>query len=597
MKLASVSLAVCLVLCAAITTRGQDRLESNDARQIVEELVSRRLTTWLPAGTVQAKHQRFRAARVTNTAEVDAAIQREIQGYEADASKLVRTEELQKDYLDAIPFNTRYQMANEYNMTSNETVEYDGSRFSWKVSVTSRSDSVRPGAELAGNPMVERFDLAQNKERTFTWDGQQYTIYSASANHVIADTANRLPREVNGPLTAGLVPWGQGLLSSSNISAAEITATDTVLDGTKQIEVTITPSNGAVMVFVLDPAMDYAVTFCTLTSLNNAVQTRYLSGYRNVAGHWVPSTILIEKHDVFTDRLLASDKWDLTVIEATTPGAERFVPAYRADTVVEYYSPVSTKASIYHYSNATDTDALLATHLGYIATRAAGRQNCATVALQHASTQLGKPVPDSALAGLVGADGLTSLADLARVARGLGLYYRAVRTDLATLSELPACQAILHIPGKNHFVVLDHVDERNAWLVDLSSSTFYYRKDKAFLPMDWQAGTALLLSRRPIDGAFDDLDPRTLTALSGGAGYSCTRLIQEDDYILCVGTTDDCWGTFKFYWKRWGCEYAPSGSCPTEPLARYTKDDCIWDPVIGCTTEGNWQSAYITACD
>jgi len=141
------------------------------------------------------------------------------------------------------------------------------------------------------------------------------------------------------------------------------------------------------------------------------------------------------------------------------------------------------------------------------------------------------------------------------------------------------------------------VDERGAWLVDLSNSTFYYRKDKAFLPMDWSEGTALLLSRTPISGAFDEIDSQTLATLSGGDGWSCTRLLQSEYVVYCTLTEDDCWGTFKWYWERWGCETAPSGSCTSQGLARYTADDCFFDTVLGCKNAGNWYSAYMLACD
>jgi Peptidase C39 family len=597
MKSAYVTIVAIVTLCAATIASGQRTLEKTEALEIIEKLTSQRPTTWLPAGTIEAKHQKFRAARVTDSAQVNAAIQQEVQAYQTSADTIVRAEELQKQYLDAIPFNTRYALANEYNMSSSVTVKYDGDRFYWSISVTSRTDSVQPSADLAGNEMLERFDVTGSKERVFTWDGQQYTIHSVSANHAIADAANRLPRAVNGPLTAGITPWGQGALSSGNLSAAQVTATEVLRDGIDQIEMTIEPADGSAMVFVLDPAKDYAVTSCILTSLNDTVTSRYYSGYRKVAGRWVPSTILLERHDLFTDRLLASDKWDLTTIDGTVPGPEQFSAAYRANTVIEYHSPASTKASIYHYSNAADTEQLLAERLTYAATEGKSRQNCATAAIKHVAARLGKSVADSALAPIVQPNGQTTMDTLAQTAHGLGLYCRAVRTDLATLTDLPDCQTILHIPGKNHFVVLDRVDERDAWIVDLSSSTLYYRKNKASLPMDWSEGTALLISKEPITGPFAEIGHDALAMLSSGAGFSCTYLLQSESVSNCTTTDYDCWGAFKWYYKRWGCEYAPSGSCTNQSLARYAKDECIWDAIRGCIGLSNWEFAYMSACE
>ncbi|UCD52925.1 MAG: hypothetical protein JSW27_09845, partial [Phycisphaerales bacterium] len=114
MKSKYVTTALIVTLCVAAVANGQRTLERTEALEILEKLASQRLTTWLPAGTIEARHQEFRAARVTSSAEIEAAIQSEIQAYQARADRIVKTEELQKLYLDAIPFNTRYRLANEY---------------------------------------------------------------------------------------------------------------------------------------------------------------------------------------------------------------------------------------------------------------------------------------------------------------------------------------------------------------------------------------------------------------------------------------------------------------------------------------------------
>jgi len=599
MKLAYITAALVLTLCTAAATNAQRSLESAEALEILEKLASRQPATWLPAGTIEARHREYRAPETTESAEIDAAIEQEVQEYQVRTDRIERTAEMQKLYLDAIPFNIRYKLANEYTMTSTVTVKYDGDRFYWEIDVSSRTDSVTPASELVGNYMLDRFDVNRHDRRVFVWDGQQYTIHTVSANHAIVDAANQLPHAVNGPLTAGIIPWGQGALSLDNLSTAEISAAEVVRDGITQIEMTIEPAKGSSLTCALDPAKDYAATSYTLIGLNNKVTSQYYSDYQQVAGNWVPTTILIEQHDLFSGRLLASDQWDLTVVDSHVPGAEQFDTAYRADTIIEYYSSVSTKASVYHYSNAADTDQLLAEHLTYTTTKSGPNQNCATVALKYAAAQLGKSIPDDKLAPLVAADGQTTLEDLKQLAQGQGLYCRAVRTDLATLRNLPDCQAILHIPGRNHFVVLDRVDDRDAWIVDLSKPMFYYRKDKSFLPLDWSEGTALLLSTRPVAGSLAEIDNRTLGTLSGGDGWTCTLLLQENSYILCTMLgSDDCGGTFKWYYERWGCEAAPSGYCSTGMMARYAKDGCYWDwsrPT--CATMGNWIIAYMDACD
>ncbi len=599
MRLSRVILLMVVLSSMTSIAIGQTALDRAGTSEILDELVARRPTTWLPAGTIEAKHHEYRAPKVIDAAEVDAAIQDEIQAYQNTTSKIERSEELQKLYLDAIPFNTRYELANEYTMDSKVIVKYDGKKFYWSIAVTSRTDSVKPTADLAGNYMLDRFDLNAAKERVFVWDGQAYTIYSVTSNLAMVDAADRLPRAVNGPLTAGVIPWGQGALSSANLASSEVSAAEVSRDGTTQIELTIESKTGLSMTCVLDPAKDYAVTSCQIISPNNTVASQYYSGYRQVAGNWLPTTILIEKSDLFTNRLLASDKWDLTGISAAVPGAEAFTTSYRADTVVEYQSPVSTKSAVYNYSNAADTDALLAERLSYVAAKPTAKTNCATVALKRAATQLGKSISDSALAAMVDATGQTSLSALLRTARGAGLYARAVRTDVATLKDLPdTCQAILHIPGKSHFVLLDRIDDRDAWIVDLSNPKFYYRQDKNFLPLDWSEGIALLISTRPISDALEEVQGETLRALWGGAGYTCTKLLQSESYTLCSGDGYDCWGSFTWYYQRWGCEAAASGSCIEQSMARYARTKCIFDTLrLICTNDGIWYMPSMSACD
>lgn len=598
MKLRYLAVVITSILCLATVTSAQRTLEKTEALEILENLAERGVTTWLPAGTIEATHQEYRAARITDSAQVDAAIQQAVQGYQTKTDRIERTEELQKLHLDAIPFNVRYGLANESTMDSSVVVKYDGNKFYWEIDVTSRTDSVKLSPELEGNYMADRFDVTTSGERVFVWDGQEYTIHSVSANHAIVDAANRLPRTVNGPLTAGIIPWGQGALSSETLSSADISAVEILRDGTTQIEMMIEQANGLSIACVLDPAKDYAATYYTFNGSGNKAISRYYSGYRQMTGHWVPTSILIEQHDLLTGRLLRSDKWDLTVVDGSVPGPEQFDANYRADTVIEYHSTLSTKASIYNYSNAANTNRLLAEHLTYAATKSRRQQNCATAAVKHAATQLGKSVPDNKLASLIDTDGQTTMEDLKRFAKGLGLHCRAVHTDLATLRGLPGCQAILHIPGKNHYVVLDRIDERDAWIIDLSNPTFYYRKDKDSLPLDWSEGTALLLSARPIAGSFAEIDSGVLSTLSAGDGWSCTRLLQEQHVEPCTLVDYDCWGDFLWYYERWGCEAAPSGSCPGLMLARYAKDECYWDfERDACASDGNWKVQYMYACD
>ena len=69
--------------------------------------------------------------------------------------------------------------------------------------------------------------------------------------------------------------------------------------------------------------------------------------------------------------------------------------------------------------------------------------------------------------------------------QGFGFYCRAVKTNINTLKNLKGCKAILHFPGKKHFVVVDRIDDKYVWIIDFSSAKFYDRTDISFFDMDW----------------------------------------------------------------------------------------------------------------
>ena len=589
-------LAAALCLSLAAMASAQRTLERAEILEIFQELTDQPRRTWIPAGTIEAAHQEYAPAKTTDPALISREIEERVQAYQNSTSKIERSEELQKLKLDAIPFNVRYELANEYAMTSTVVVKYDGNRFYWEIDVDSRQDSVEPGPELAGNFMAKKFDLNWNGKRVFAWDGQAYTTYTASGNQAVVDAAGRFPRGVNGPLTAGLVPWGHDHFSYDKLSTAEVLASEVVLDGITQIEMTVDWADGASATFNLDPAKGYAVTSCTLPATFEIAVVYNCSDYRQVAGRWVPMSILVERRNAITDALLRSDQWTITAIDGALPQADAFGVGFQADARVEYLSTVTEEPAVYTYSHSVDTEQLLAERLTYAATRDSVRQNCATVALKQAARDLGRPIPAGTLASLVGEAGQTSLYDMKEAARGAGLYCRAVQTDLATLKTLDAVKAILHIPGEDHFVLLDRVDDRYVWLIDLTNDEFYYRQSVDFFPMEWSQGVALLLSDQPVTAALSDIDDGTLGTLVGADGWDCTRVIQDEHWYYCDYLPGGCEGTYRYHWLRYGCEPAASGTCTTKMLVRYQESPCIPDPVYLCTITGEWFYCYMRAC-
>jgi len=572
---------------------GQRTLPSDEISLIFQHLTSQPRKTWIPAGTIQATHHEYVAAKVTDAGQIRDEIDRRIREYQNAPDKPERTEELQKMKLDAIPFNVRFRLANEYTMDSQVTVRYDGERFYWAIDVDSRQDSITPDSALAGNVMTDHFDLNFNQRRVFAWDGDKYAVYTASGKCATVDAAGRLPHPINGPLTAGLIPWGHGRLSYASLSAANVSATELDLDGGAQIQMSLAWPDGWSMSVTVDPARDYAVTACTLPGPNNSLWSNSYDGYRQVAGGWVPSAISLERRDVITGRLLASDLWNLTSVDGKAPTPDKFDVDYDTDTLVQYDSPVTDEPSIYVYSNSVDTDRLLADRLAYASGQGKKRQNCGTAALDHVASRLGKSISSSTLESLVGPDGRTTLLAMKQLAQSLGLQCRAIQTDLAGLRNLSGIKAILHIPGRNHFVVLDSIDDRHVRIIDLSDSRFYYSQSVDFFPMEWSQGVALLISTGPIAGQYSNLDDTVLAAIAGTSGYSCTRLVQIFHWYPCI---EPCDGYYMVFWERYGCGFAESGTCSNQVFVRYQEAACIPDPFTDCTITSPWILHNMWAC-
>jgi len=586
------------VSCVAFADRQLDRAE---ILEIFQKLTSQPRKTWISAGTIEATHEEYRASKTTDPGEINRQISQEIQEYQSNPNKRELTEELQKMKLDAIPFNVRYRLSNEYTMNSAVIVRFDGERFYWEINVSSRTDSIKPGTDLEDNFMTEEFNINWNDRRIFAWDAEKYTIYALSANYAVVDSTGSTPHVVNGPLTAGIIPWGYGYYTYQRLSAAEFSADERDINGQTQIHLTLNTSDGSEILCVLDPERNYATLSCSINKPDNSVIHQQYDDHRLISDRWVPTTISIEQYDTRSNKLLAYDFWNFTGISGAVPAPDSFNLDYKSNALIEYRSYVTNKPLMYRYSHVADTDLPLVERLAFAASEGSQPQNCATAALKYAALQLGKDITDLQLAQLVSEqDKKTSLYALKQFAQGLGFYSRAIKTDLQTLKNLHSCEAILHIPSKSHFVVLDHIDDKYVWLVDLANNKFYYQIDINFLSMDWTEGTVLLISNQPIrlHGDFAEIADSQLHKIIGASGYTCTRLYQEYDVVFCSYAFGECGGYYQEYFERWGCEAAPSGSCTNSIMLRMMRSPCINDPYYPnhCTVTGEWTLYYMRAC-
>lgn len=599
MKVKYLILAVAISLSISCTAFADRRLDRDEILQIFQKLTSNPMKTWLSTGTIEATHEEYRAPKTTNQNEINNRINEAIQEYQSNPNKRELTEELQEMKLEAIPFNVRYRLSNECTMNSTVVVKFDGDRFYWEINVNSRTDSVRPGPDLAGNFMTKQFNLDWNTKRIFVWDGGKYTAYFLPANQAIVDSTGRTPHVVKGPLTAGLIPWGYDHYTYQNLSSSKFSAIEKDVDGKTQIHLTLNNPDGSEMLCAMDPDQGYAVTSYSTKGRDITISAQY-GNHRLVSGNWVPTTISIEQYDAWTNRLLARDIWNFTNVNGNAPMPGSFDVEYKADTLIKYSSHITKKPIMYRYSHMIDTDLLLAERLTFAASEGTQPQNCATAALKYATSQLGKDVSDKQLAQLVSkSDRTTSLYKLKRFAQDLGFYCRAVKTDIQTLKSLSDNEIILHIPKKNHFVVLGDIDNEYVWNIDLASDKFCYRTDINLLGMDWTEGTALLISSSPITSKFIDISDNELRAIIGGSGYTCTNLLQEYDVVYCDEFGGMCGGDYEKYYTRYGCEAAESGSCSSSRMIRCKESPCIEDPYYPwhCDITGEWTSYYMRACD
>ncbi|MHC4529875.1 MAG: cysteine peptidase family C39 domain-containing protein, partial [Planctomycetota bacterium] len=450
------------VLCS--TASADRQLDRTEILQVFEALTSQPKKTWIPSGTINASREEYRAAKATDPDEITAAIDQELQAYAANGDKVELTEALQTMRRAAIPFNVRYKLSNEYTMTSNVTVKYDGDRFYWQIEVESRTDSLQPPEELAHNFLTEEFDLTCNQNKIFAWDGVKYSNYLRPINHaMITDTRS----SVNGPLTAGLIPWGYGRYNFEQLSDAQSSATEIQLDGQTQIQLTVIRDDRQ-ETFTLDPAKDHALKQYSLIHASGRKILRSFGDYQLIADNWCPGSILVERYEITEtgESLTGTDLWDFTSISAQTPPDEAFDVPYEFDAYVEdfsaddaplaYRQPDPKPAS----KSSVDADELITSRLMIASADDEKVRNCATAAMKYIADQLGKNVTLSHVSQMLGSkESGTSLLAVQQAAEKLGFHCKAIKTDVTALKDLADYKVILHLPRRNHFVVLGDVDD------------------------------------------------------------------------------------------------------------------------------------------
>ncbi len=554
MKIKAFGIVIISLFVFGSTTFATHQLSRAEILQIFQTLTDQPKRTWVPAGTIEAVHQDYNSLS---------------DGYTTDSTVIVKS---------------------------------DGSKFYWEINIDSHIKEGNPNGSSLGT-----FDIKRNKQRTFIWDGEKYTMYFQSGEQaIVTEGQGDVPVAVNGPLTAGIIPWGYGIHTYEELSAADSYGE---LNDKGMVHLTINKANLPERSFILDPKKNYAVLSYLINSEGISFITNTYGSYELISDIWIPTVIIIERYKgtVQNPELISYDQWTFTAISTSLPGAEAFSTVYEPDTLVEYFLPATQTPLSYRYSSEVDTDGLLQDRIGIILDGDIQNRNCATIAMKYVSEQLGKNIVDEEIAELVDeSTGGTSLYNLNQFAQQQGFYCLAGKTDTQTLRDLNGCQVILYLPGPKHYVVLDHTDDEYVWVIDMNDNKFYYRTYIDDFNLDWPEGTTLLISNEPLEPPSDfvELSDEEQQQISGAAvsfgNYSCTDLIQQFAEDFCdppLGAL--CGGRHQIWYNCYGCKpITTSGSCEGYGLVGSVFTPCVLDleTLDDCKRSGTWYNIYIHTC-
>ena len=532
---------------------------------ILNGLTQQPIQTWLPAGTIQARHLEY---------------------YKAEKSV--------------------YE--------SNETMRFDGSRFYWEIVLNSAgNEEEKPFGKRKGPADANVMDL--NRERIFCWDGNTYTqYYKSSHSAVVESMTTQAPLGTYGPFGAGIVPWGYGVFTLQHLSECASDAREVWVDGKKQIHLQITDEKSSPvlqMTFVLDPDKNHAIISCLLQDPQiSGIEQKY-DQYIQVNNRWLPTVITIERF-LKTPKgreAVSYEDWKFESVSPEVPDTASFSVKLKNGTLVEFHPSNKLKSLMYYANDQKNMKSLLEEKIAFSAQQDSVGKNCAAAAVQIVTKQFARPFSAERIETLVTQNNkMTSLYLLKETLEESGLYCVAMETNLESLRGLKNSQAILHLSDSNHYVILDHIDDTDVWTIDLTSRKVYWKTPIQQFLQEWKHGTALVVSDNLQDLTTEvngmPLSPVVQQQIMGGdpvaAGYSCTELLQVDDYFFCskpVGIL--CGGRYYRYAERYGCREDPNGgTCTGQGMIGHDYTHCITDfyHFGACTITGVWYPRYIRAC-
>ncbi|MBW8017652.1 MAG: hypothetical protein FVQ82_15855 [Planctomycetes bacterium] len=546
---------MCLVFFSVLANglfsfaHGDQELDQDDIQVVLKAITSKPRMAWIDAGTIAAMHYNF----------------------DPKTGNMIVTA---------------------------EEVKFDKGRFRWEINIKSY-ESPKASKKQA-------VDVEWNTNRIFVWDGTTYSLYFKSGKQaILSDGAGNTQYAVNGPLTAGIVPWGHGIYTLDKLKTA---VTSVKVDKQSHLLMSIGCGKDCTIYLEMDPKKDLAVISQIIERPGKSRIIKKYTDYTNISNFWIPSTIMIESYDLSDSKesLITSDYWDFSSVDLTPCSDDQFKADYNDNTYVEYRTS-EKQALSYRHKSGRNTKSLLQKKLNKVKQSSSKTHNCATLAIEHAAGRLGKSFQEDELGSLIsGPKKETSLYQLHNFTQANNLNSIPITGDIKSIASIKNCQVILHLSEANHYVVLDHLDNKYVWLVDLDSDKFYYRTSLSQFALEWKNRTALLISKEPLDipDGCTVISENELHKIKGSAEgfgtYSCTDLIQEYDIQFCSQFSGMCLGTYVIWFNRCGCELnSEGGFCVGDKLAANVYTVCIEDPYIpgSCTYTGDWfVGNYIHAC-
>ncbi len=548
-----------IFMCSQMAA-AQENLTKSELASLIQQLAGSPKKPWLAHGSIRSVHTRYRAPGVQNEEEILAMIARRTEDYRNNPEKAQKTGSLQAKFLEAIPFNVRYDCQNESTTVTTEHLKVDGEKFHQETSIDSHVDSIIATPLQAENHFNNQWNLETNRQRAYSYDGKRYIRYIKSADFALIEDSLGEPRTPK-ILRAGLIPWGTGSLAEEMILRSTPSARTQWTNGKELIHLEFHHEVGSVAA-TLDPSKSLATLDCTITEDHGAkVSHFFLSEYVRLGAQWAPTSILVEQHVLENDqyRLLQSDHWQLEIFKSANLGAAEFTPEFEDDTLINYISPMAQDPLQYRFRHDADTGRLLTQRLLALADNRP--QNCASVAIEYIAHKLGKTlsVPPSTLIDYAG---MSTLYDMQQYLRNQGLFAKAIKTSVDALPSHEDCFSVIYLPHINHYLLIERVDEDNVWALDLTSNNFYMSYPRDAFQREWRDGIALLVSNRWITTPEESLSRFESRTTSGGDGLQCTELVQAYGEIPCTLSPNwTCSGYREIFLPYWQCAPAPFGEC------------------------------------